>query len=82
MASVTIRRCSLVGGRVSMWGWVLKSAMLKLQSEWVFAPPFGGLQKTISFRMPSVEDVELLALQHRLPAKGHDSHLDDNGLTL
>lgn len=44
--SGTIRKCVLVGRCVALWGWALRSHMLKLRSVW-----------TVSFFLPVDPDV-------------------------
>jgi len=62
----TIRRYSLVGESVSLWGWALKSPMLKLYPVW----------KRPSSWLPLDQDVELLPHHVCLHAFHHDKELN------
>jgi hypothetical protein len=76
MGSSTIRRCGLVGGSASLWGWALRfwaqvPSVQKRLFSWL--PAEDSL-----FWLSSDQDVELLAL----PVQCHASHHDDSGSNL
>lgn len=68
----TVRRCDLVGGSGSLWGWDLRSHMLNLGLMWHLLLLYVDQDTELSAASPAL----------RLPACHHVSHHDDNGLSL
>ena len=84
LGSGTNRRCGLVRGNRSLWGWSLRfpSAQVPLSVE--PDPPPGYLRKAVSSLLPLNQDVELSVHSPVpcLPGHCHASCYDDNGLNL
>jgi hypothetical protein len=81
MGNDTNRRCSLVGGSVSTYKHAFRSYAQALPS--VEEILFLAAHETVSFWLPSDQDVELLAPPTtNVPAHCRASHYDDNGLNL
>jgi hypothetical protein len=82
MRSGTMSGCGLVGGSMSLWGWVLRS-LCSSSAQYGRKPPPGYLWEIVSSWLLLDQDIELLAL----PASHQPAHCyafcqDNNGLNL
>ena len=73
IGSGIIRRCGLVGGNVSLWGWVLRSSVLKVCCCGIQSPSVACRSRC---RILSSSPAPCL------PAQCDALHHDDNGLNL